>query len=654
MRTAEEIRADIKIATSIFDATALQSLAQEMMTIGTAKSEVEALNALGLAHGALGNYDVALEHYRRAQTLLEDLGDRTATANVLCNMGIVYRHTGDYESSLEHYRRALAIDEEVGDREGAAFGIGNMGLIYRSMGDYPSALEHYRRALAIHEEFGDRNSMARVIGNIGVVSYDTGNFAAAIEQYQRALVIHEELENPYGAANVVANIGNVYLNTGDNRSALAYYQRAVSLFEALGDTASVADATGNVGSAYHNLKEYQSALEYYRRALILKEEMGNLSGVAHESVNIVSTLLASEQYEEAAELLGRQSDLQMDSPTVRAIHFDNLAVLAEHNQDLDGARDHLLQALDIVSDAGVRIYVAVFHERLRDLARKRNDFDGYVDHNIEYQRVSEEVRGKEATQKMAMMEAEQKMEGERREREKERAILYSTLPSHVADRLVRGEDVSGDHFDHASVMFLDIVGFTTNSHDLEPRAVTELLDDVFHAFDELCATHYVTKIKTIGDAYLAVAFPHDDQSTEENIASVALGIQQLQFTWPNASPLQFRIGLHSGPIVAGVIGKQRLQYDVWGDTVNTTSRMESSGEPGRIHVSSSFAIALSLRHQDPRLQELRQGEVAVIPSDSEEQSVISPFPVPRSLIPRGEIEIKGKGRMTTYWLENAS
>jgi len=644
VRTFDEIKADIKIATSVFDIPALQQLAQEMLSLETTRSEVEASNALGLAYGTLGDYGVALEHYRRALALLDDLGDRTSMATVLSNMGIVYGRIGDDEASLEHYRRSLAIDEEMGNSDGAAVTLGNMGIIFRNVGDYPSALGHYRRALAIHEELNDRNGIARVISNIGVVSYDTGDFALAIEQHQRALAIHEELENRFGAACTVGNIGNVYLNTGDNRSALAYFHRAVSLFEAVGFAAGLAQATGNVGAAYHNLKEYRSALEYYRQALILNEEIGNLSGVAHESVNIVSALLANDQYEEAAELLERQSDLQMDSPSVRAVHFDNLAMLAEHNKDLDSAREHLLRALEIVTEAGIRIYVAGYHERLRDLARKRNDFDGYVHHNVEHLRVAEEVRGKEATQKMALMEAEQKMEGERREREKERALLYGALPESVANRMLRGEDVSGDHFDHASVMCLDVVGFTTNSTSLEPRVVTELLDNIFHAFDELCDKHNVTKIKTIGDAYLAIAFPQDDQSTERNIAFVALGIQQLQFTWPNGSPLQFRIGMHSGPVVAGVIGKQRLQYDVWGDTVNVASRMESSGEAGRIHISEVFALNLEEKSRIKN-QESNQ-ESHEVPLVTRHSSLVTQL--------RGSVDIKGKGMMQTYWLESTS
>jgi class 3 adenylate cyclase len=118
---------------------------------------------------------------------------------------------------------------------------------------------------------------------------------------------------------------------------------------------------------------------------------------------------------------------------------------------------------------------------------------------------------------------------------------------------------------------------------------------------------------------------------------------------PTGSPVEVRLGVHHGAVTAGVIGKERLQYDVWGDTVNVASRMESTGEPGRIHVSSSFALALN-----SEMAKGRNSETAtVIPSVSEEPIESSLFPVPCSLRERGALEIKGKGTMTTYWLERS-
>ena len=160
---------------------------------------------------------------------------------------------------------------------------------------------------------------------------------------------------------------------------------------------------------------------------------------------------------------------------------------------------------------------------------------------------------------------------------------------------------------------------------------------------------------------MAVAFPAESSSSEQRAASAALDMlhavshilpdlpESLREDLPEG--LQVRIGMHSGAVTAGIIGTTRMQYDVWGDTVNVASRMETSGEPGKIHVSEAFATALNLRLQDQRLPELRQGDTDVIPSASEEQGMHSPFPIPYSLLERGALEIKGKGTMTTYWLE---
>jgi len=616
MRPFEEIRDEIIKAMSINDIATLRERAHEMQTLGTPQADAIAFNALGVVDRFIGDYPTALENFRRALSLNEELGIRSGVASVTVNIGKVFALVGDYPSALEHYYRALPLLEGLDNRAGVASTMLNLGIVYANLGDYPSSLDHFRRSLNELEKLGDRA----------------------------------------GVANVTCNMGNLYHITGEYQSALEHHRRALALHEELGDRSSVAIDNNNMANAYQDLGEFSLALEHYRRALVQHEESGNLPGVAQVTSNIIRALLDVNEHDEAAELLDKHVNMNMDDPAVRAAHEAHRAVIAEHREDLEAAREYLQRALAIAIESSQQAESAGYHKSLRDLAQKRNDFAGFIEHNAEFLRISEEVRGKEATQKMAMMEAERNMEGERREREKERALLYGALPESVANRMLRGEDVSGDHFDHASVMFLDIVGFTTNAQDLEPRVVTELLDDVFNAFDELCAAHNVTKIKTIGDAYLAVAFPQDDESTEQNIAFVALGIQQLQFTWPHGSPLQFRIGLHSGPVVAGVIGKQRLQYDVWGDTVNVASRMESTGEPGRVHVSAAFAINLKSNTEytiqnsmsESENQESHEVNSSLVTTHlSLNSSLVTSH---LSLSPRGFLDIKGKGSMQAYWL----
>jgi len=146
------------------------------------------------------------------------------------------------------------------------------------------------------------------------------------------------------------------------------------------------------------------------------------------------------------------------------------------------------------------------------------------------------------------------------------------------------------------------------------------LSEIFKVCDEVCKQHGLTKIKTIGDSYMAVAGvpePLNDHATQAARAAISM-VRGLK----SAGKPAVRVGLHCGPLVAGIVGEERLQYDVWGDTVNVASRMESTGEPGRIHVSQAFAQALSGREGD-------------------------------GLRERGTLVVKGKGQMKTYWLEGA-
>ncbi|WBY00133.1 adenylate/guanylate cyclase domain-containing protein [Ramlibacter tataouinensis] len=207
-------------------------------------------------------------------------------------------------------------------------------------------------------------------------------------------------------------------------------------------------------------------------------------------------------------------------------------------------------------------------------------------------------------------------ERQRAEHERARAdkVLYNVLPASIADELKANERVDAVRFDSMGVLFADLVGFTSYSSSLPPQSVVKVLDDIFSRFDHLVDRHALEKIKTIGDAYMAVS-----QRRTADLAALALDMLRAidEYNAAHGTAFRLRIGLHVGPAVAGVIGVKRFLYDVWGDTVNVASRMESAGEPGRVHVTDA------VRHE---LQDLFQFEE------------------------RGGIEVKGKGRMTTWFL----
>jgi class 3 adenylate cyclase len=199
-------------------------------------------------------------------------------------------------------------------------------------------------------------------------------------------------------------------------------------------------------------------------------------------------------------------------------------------------------------------------------------------------------------------------------------LLLNVLPGPIAERLKQGESLIVDRFDAVSVLFADIVGFTAVASRTSPEELVTMLNEIFSMFDRLAEQHGLEKIKTIGDAYMVVAgIPQPVADHATAIAHMALDMQAgiAAFAEASGEPMSIRIGIHSGSVVAGVIGTKKFIYDLWGDTVNTASRMESSGVPGRIQVTeATYAL---LRDQF-------------------------------AFEDRGPIEVKGKGRMAAYLL----
>jgi class 3 adenylate cyclase len=199
-------------------------------------------------------------------------------------------------------------------------------------------------------------------------------------------------------------------------------------------------------------------------------------------------------------------------------------------------------------------------------------------------------------------------------------LLLNVLPEPIAERLRRGEPLIADRHDDVSLLFADIVGFTGMSSSMDAAELVTTLNDVFSVFDALVDLSGLEKVKTIGDAYMIVGgMPTWQPDHLDKMATLALRIADEvgRHEAARRNGIRFRIGMHAGPVVAGVIGTKKFIYDVWGDTVNVASRMESTGEPGRIQVTGAVQSRLRDRFH---------------------------------LVERGVVDIKGKGPTTTYFL----
>ena len=210
-----------------------------------------------------------------------------------------------------------------------------------------------------------------------------------------------------------------------------------------------------------------------------------------------------------------------------------------------------------------------------------------------------------------------------RERARSERLLLNVLPAPIAARLKDSGDVIADAHPEATVLFADLVGFTPLAGRIPPEELVHMLDEVFSGWDALAASHGLEKIKTIGDAYMVVGGvpePLPDHAGAVAAMAVEMG-PALAGCGHGETRLRARIGIETGPLVAGVIGRSKFSYDLWGDTVNTASRMEATGVPGRIHVTERLRAELEGRFR---------------------------------FTPRGEIDVKGKGPMRTYFLDGSA
>jgi adenylate cyclase len=572
---------------------------------------------LGVISRRRSNYPKALEHYNSSLILSEKIADKAGIAKALGSIGIVHGTLSDYPKALEYFGKALSIDEELGNKAGVAVWLGNIGNVHRNLSDYPKALEYYGKALSIAEYLGNKAGVAIHLGNIGLVYENLSNYLKALEYYGKALSIDEELVNKAGVAVWLGNIGNVHGTLSDYPKALEYYGKALSIAEYLGNKAGVATSLSNIGTVHADLSDYPKALEYFGKALSIDEELGDKAGVAIRLGNI-GTAYSTVEFE----------------------GFD--AVKAE---------EFLLKALAICTEIGAKLRLVEYHKQLANLYKHEERWKEFAYHLEKNITIEKEINIEEVKKQEAIREQQQEIELAKATADAKYQstveLLHNVLPPTIANQILGGTKLIAEKLPSVSVLFADIVDFTKLSQRISAEELVEGLDTIFSSFDALAEKHGLEKIKTIGDAYMVVSGAPEPRA-DHAVAMAQFALEMVETinefsSKATGEKIQLRIGIHSGEVVAGVIGKKKFQYDLWGDAVNTAARMESHGEAGRIHVSEDFRIAVETRLGTSPNEDM----VGIV----ETHGGASLRELDIQFIPRGEIEIKGKGIMRTFFME---
>lgn len=671
MRTVQEIDVHVTKVFNTAELSELDAMVQELATIGSdeamalraivmgvvayrreevdksmtacdeATSRYRALNDLhGMARASLnhgrvfqyiGDLHTAKTKYMEAIDLYTRCGSLDKTLRGWVNIGLLNRDLGDLEGALEILLRCVQQAIELRDDHALGNAYLGIGGIYLMRDEYGPATEYYRRSIEVYERQGEHHTVANALNSIASIHYYVGDFVAAAELWHQILDEARSRGARSGEAVTLLNLGNLHEALAEGDQALQCYERAREIGLTQQQQNFVLNAEQKIGNLYCQRGRSEEGVAMLEACIAAYWQIGLDEEIVEASTLLAGCLMNLDGHDRAHELLASIENVPQSASQQAAI-LRVRAELALHAQDPTTARDLLLEALSISEQLSRTPNTARIHLDLRDVCKQLNDFEGYIRHNEIWTKINDEIKGTKVGQQLATQAAERRIAIERQEHQKHLAVLHSTLPKHIADRVARGEQVQ-DYYDHAAVMFIDIVGFTTLSSSLHASDLAALLDTVFGICDNACNTYGLTKVKTIGDSYLAFAVPTQGADATPavlaaNAANAALDIIKhvsevnVPASSSDRSHLRLRIGSHLGPVFAGVIGKDRLQYDIWGDSVNVASRLENTGSPGRVHLSDTMYNAL----------------------------VSGPW----HLELRGQTEIKGKGLLTTYWLDAVS
>jgi adenylate cyclase len=641
------------------------TLAEELVVFGLEKqypiAQTDGYSIQGGSFYAKGNYPKALEYFDRSLKISEEIGNKVGIAKVLNNIGSIYKNQSNYPKALEYYQRSLKIQEEIGDKSGIAGVLTGIGVVYFTQSNYPKALEYYQRSVKIKEEIGDKSGIADVLNNIGIIYNIQSNYPKALEYYERSVKIREEIGDKRRITSSLINIGHIYLEKGDYPNALDYYQRGIKICEETGQKQFQANALIGIGSIYKNQSNYPKALEYCQRSLKIYEEIGAKDGIAIALYNIGDIYNKESKHQDAIIQCKKSLEISEDVGSIEQQRsacnclYDAHKGLKNWQKALEyfELEQQLTDSLK-ADETNKDLQRFEFDRKiLRDsIGREKEKREIEVAHQKEITEKNKiqytAIGGGALVMLLAIgLFARLRYTNKTKkiiEKEKDRSdkLLLNILPAEVAEELKNTGESEAKHFDEVSILFTDFKGFTQASELLSAKDLVNEINTCFKAFDNICEKYGIEKIKTIGDAYMAAAgLGHGSKDKvlrskdAFNMVSAALEMQQFMMSRnqellsrnirgerENSVGFTMRAGINTGPVVAGIVGVKKFQYDIWGDTVNTASRMESSGEVGKVNISES---TYQLLKDD---------------TDFKFES-------------RGHIEAKGKGEIEMYFVSKA-
>jgi class 3 adenylate cyclase/tetratricopeptide (TPR) repeat protein len=518
-------------------------------------NEASSLNDKGLCLRHMGRYSEALQCYLRGFEIAQDAKsekdfwplsrwvfapDKTARSSRLIVLGSLHMQmanlfirTGSNDLCIYHFAEAEKLGKETQSYYFLYYLYATMGIAYKNLNKLDSASLIVQNGLSLSKQFGYKENVSRLLAYIGEIQFARGSIDTAAKYYHEALRLAFEENNFVSLVMIYFGLTKCFMTQQEKDSSLYYAHKAM---ETLNKVGSLAGTVWNPAMAYENLfriykmrKETDSTEKYLELALRAKD---SLNTYAIKSSAQAQDLFLREQI--------RMKELEKER-----IQFRNK-----------------VRAYVMLAGIGVLLLLSI----------------------IFYRNIRQKQKAKAKIEK-AYNEVE-------RQKEKSDELLLNILPYEVAEELKEKGYTTAKAFEEVTVLFCDIKGFTNVAENMTAQELVKEINTYFSAFDNTIQKYGLEKIKTIGDAYIAAGgLPEKNSATAQNVIEAAIAMQQAveklkqERELSNKPYFELRIGIHTGPVVAGVVGIKKFQYDIWGDTVNLAARMEQSGVPGKINIS---------------------------------------------------------------------
>lgn len=457
--------------------------------------------------------------------------------------------------------------------------------------DHPrEAIDFAKEALELAQKLRSKDGVVRAHSNIGLVYMNQDKYTLARESLAKAIDLKEQLvrENPSYKASMAKDyrlLGICYDKQKQSEKSISYIQQGISLALEARDKEEIAQGYNDLGEVQVKLENFQGALMAFARALPIAKQAGNRKLINDIEQNQATSYTLLKNYMEKQEVQLTLEEFEEQIETIK----DSLEKEQEFKQILVSEKQ-LLEMEKAKKEAELQAATSDIELKDAELRAKeadqRNYFIGGAGAALLFLLIIIGLISRSRAKTRYNQEI-------KREKEKTENLLLNILPAKVADELKTKGKVSPQHHDNVSILFTDFKNFTSIASKMSPEELVQQLETAFGEFDAIIERNGLYKIKTIGDAYMAVAgLVKPDPYHAFNAVNAGMEMQEFMDRWIGRQKRrgeevwELRIGIHSGSVVSGVIGQQKFAYDIWGDAVNTASRMETNGEAGKVNISA--------------------------------------------------------------------